>query len=315
MARQIAITGATGIIGQLLVRELLDRGDRVTVLSRSAQRARSVLGEVEAFEWTDPTAGPAPVEALAGRDAVVNLMGEPVAQRWSTEVKERIRNSREAGTRHLVDALREADPRPAVLVSGSATGWYGPHGDEPLDESAPPARGDFLADVTVDWENEARRAEELGVRVVTIRTGVVLSENGGALEKMLPPFKMGMGGPIAGGRQYVPWVHAEDVVGAILFCLDDRGRLRAGERDRARAGDQPRALEDARAGARTPGGGAGARARAQGALRRHVGDHHHRPPGDSPAAARPRLLGGGGRSSKGRLRRRRGSSEATARRA
>ena len=221
MSKQIAITGATGIIGQLLVRELLDRGDRVTVLSRSAQRARAVLGEVEAFEWTDPTAGPAPVEALAGRDAVVNLMGEPVAQRWSTEVKERIRNSREAGTRHLVDALREADPRPAVLVSGSATGWYGPHGDEPLDESAPPARGDFLADVTVDWENEARRAEELGVRVVTIRTGVVLSENGGALEKMLPPFKMGMGGPIAGGRQYVPWVHAEDVVGAILFCLGE----------------------------------------------------------------------------------------------
>ena len=221
MAKQIAITGATGIIGQLLVRELLDRGDRVTVLSRSAQRARAVLGEVEAFEWTDPTAGPAPVEALAGRDAVVNLMGEPVAQRWSPEVKERIRNSREAGTRHLVDALREADPRPAVLVSGSATGWYGPHGDEPLDESAPPARGDFLADVTVDWENEARRAEELGVRVVTIRTGVVLSENGGALEKMLPPFKMGMGGPIAGGRQYVPWVHAEDVVGAILFCLGE----------------------------------------------------------------------------------------------
>jgi uncharacterized protein (TIGR01777 family) len=221
MAKQIAITGATGIIGQLLVRELLDRGDRVTVLSRSAQRARAVLGEVEAFEWTDPTAGPAPVEALAGRDAVVNLMGEPVAQRWNTEVKERIRNSREAGTRHLVDALREADPRPAVLVSGSATGWYGPHGDEPLDESAPPARGDFLADVTVDWENEARRAEELGVRVVTIRTGVVLSENGGALEKMLPPFKMGMGGPIAGGRQYVPWVHAEDVVGAILFCLGE----------------------------------------------------------------------------------------------
>ena len=221
MAKQIAITGATGIIGQLLVRELLDRGDRVTVLSRSAQRARSVLGEVEAFEWTDPTAGPAPVEALAGRDAVVNLMGEPVAQRWNPEVKERIRNSREAGTRHLVDALREADPRPSVLVSGSATGWYGPHGDEPLDESAPPARGDFLADVTVDWENEARRAEELGVRVVTIRTGVVLSENGGALEKMLPPFKMGMGGPIAGGRQYVPWVHAEDVVGAILFCLGE----------------------------------------------------------------------------------------------
>ncbi len=221
MAKQIAITGATGIIGRLLVRELLDRGDRVTVLSRSAQRARSVLGEVESFEWTDPTAGRAPVEALSGRDAVVNLMGEPVAQRWNTEVKERIRNSREAGTRHLVDALREADPRPSVLVSGSATGWYGPHGDEPLDESAPPARGDFLADVTVDWENEARRAEELGVRVVTIRTGVVLSEDGGALEKMLPAFKMGVGGPVAGGRQYVPWVHAEDVVGAILFCLDE----------------------------------------------------------------------------------------------
>lgn len=218
---RVALTGATGTIGRRLVGELLGRGDRVTVLSRSAQRARSLLGEVEAFEWTDPTAGRAPVEALSGRDAVVNLMGEPVAQRWSPEAKEQIRSSREAGTRHLVDALRRADPRPKVLVSGSGTGWYGPHGDERLDESAPPAVGDFLADVCVDWETEARRAEELGMRVVTHRTGMVLAKGGGALEKMVPAFKMGLGGPVGRGRQYVPWVHVDDAVGAILFCLDE----------------------------------------------------------------------------------------------
>jgi uncharacterized protein (TIGR01777 family) len=218
---KVAITGATGAVGTRLVRELQERGDAVTVLSRSAQRARSILGDVEAFEWTDPAAGPAPVEALAGRDAVVNLMGEPVAQRWTTEAKELIRNSRVAGTRHLVDALRQADPRPSVLVSASATGWYGPHGDEVLDETAPPARGDFLADVCVDWETEARRAEELDVRVVVTRNGVVLGEGGGALEKMLPPFRLGIGGPVAGGDQYVAWIHVNDAVGAILFALDN----------------------------------------------------------------------------------------------
>jgi len=218
---KITLTGATGLIGSKLVAELLARGDEVTVLSRDPGRARSTLGNVEAIAWADPSTGPAPVEALAGRDAVVNLLGEPVAQRWSDEAKRKIRQSRELGTTNLVEGLRAADPRPSVLLSSSATGVYGPHGDDELDETAPPARGAFLADVVVAWEAEAQKAEELGMRVAMLRTGVVLSESGGALEKMLPPFKLGVGGPVAGGRQYVPWVHADDVVGAFLFCLDN----------------------------------------------------------------------------------------------
>jgi len=218
---KIAVTGATGAIGQKLVGELLARGDEVTVLSRDPDRARSTLGNVEALAWPDPAGGPPPIEALAGRDAVIHLLGEPVAQRWSEDAKRAIRQSRELGTNNLVESLRSADPRPKVLLSSSATGWYGPHGEEELDESAPPARGDFLADVCVAWEEQARRAEELGMRVATLRTGVVLSSSGGALEKMLPPFKLGLGGPVAGGAQYVPWVHVDDIVGAFLFCLDN----------------------------------------------------------------------------------------------
>jgi uncharacterized protein (TIGR01777 family) len=138
------------------------------------------------------------------------------------DARRRIRASRELGTRNLVEGLRAAaEPRPRVLVSQSAVGIYGPHGDEPVDENTPAASGDFLADVVVAWEAEARRAEELGMRVTLTRTGVVLAYAGGALEKMLPPFKFGVGGPVAGGKQYVPWVHLDDVVGAMLFCIDD----------------------------------------------------------------------------------------------
>ena len=217
---RVAVTGATGTIGRALVGALTGRGDAVVVLSRDSERARSSLGEVEAVAWPDPAAAPPPADALAGCDAVVHLAGEPVAQRWNDDAKRRIRDSRVIGTRNLVEALGAADPRPAVLVSGSATGWYGARGDEPVDESTPPAT-DFLAGVTADWEREAESAEDLGMRVVRSRTGVVLSESGGALEKMLPPFKLGVGGPVAGGRQYVPWIHLDDVVGALLICLED----------------------------------------------------------------------------------------------
>jgi uncharacterized protein (TIGR01777 family) len=205
-----------------LVRALLSRGDEVTALSRDAGRAHDALGDVRALEWKSPKTEPPPAEALAGQDGVVHLLGEPVAQRWSDDAKREIRESRVLSTRNLVGALGAATPRPGVLVSQSASGWYGAQGDERLDESAPAAE-DFLARVVVDWEAEARRAEELGVRVVVTRTGVVLSQSGGALEKMLPPFKLGVGGPVAGGRQYVPWIHADDVVGGILFCLDNPG--------------------------------------------------------------------------------------------
>lgn len=215
---RVAVTGATGTIGRAVVAALRERGDEVVALSRDPERAKERLG-VEAQAWADPKTEPAPASALAGADGVIHLLGEPVAQRWTERAKEEIRASRVAGTRNLVSGLSTAGPRPRVLVSQSASGWYGPRGDEPVDESEP-AADDFLARVCADWEAEAEKAAELGLRVVRARTGVVLAEGGGALEKMLPPFKLGVGGPVAGGRQFVPWVHVDDVVGALLFCLD-----------------------------------------------------------------------------------------------
>lgn len=217
---KVTVTGATGTLGRQVVAELSTRGDEVTVLSRDPERARGALGPaVRALEWADPKAEAPPAESLEGQDAVVHLLGEPVAQRWTEEAKKEIRDSRVLSTRNLVAALHDARSGPTVLVSQSASGWYGARGDEKVDESEP-AAGDFLARVCVEWEAEATKAEELGARVVRTRTGVVLSEDGGALEKMLPPFKLGVGGPVAGGRQYVPWVHTDDVVGSLLHCLD-----------------------------------------------------------------------------------------------
>jgi uncharacterized protein (TIGR01777 family) len=216
---KITVTGATGLIGRRVVARLLERGDAVTVLSRDLDKARQALGDVETHEW-NAEAEPAPSGALLGRDGVVHLGGEPVAQRWTTKSKQAISDSRELGTRNLVAGLRGTDPRPHVLVSASGVGYYGPHGDEPVDESTA-AGDDFLAQVSVAWEREAQAAEELGVRVVRIRTGVVLAKDGGALAKMLPPFKAGVGGPVAGGKQYMPWIHLEDEVSLILAALDN----------------------------------------------------------------------------------------------
>jgi uncharacterized protein len=216
---RVTLTGATGRIGQSLVHALRERGDDVTVLSRNPGRASETLGGgVEAVAW-DPKAGPAPAEALTGRDGVLHLAGEDVGQRWSDDVKREIRASRELGTRNLIAGIRAAEPRPGVLVSASASGYYGPRGPERVDESEPPAN-DFLGEVVQVWEREALAARELGLRVVLLRTGVVLDRDGGALGKMLPPFKAGVGGPVAGGKQYLPWIHLDDVVGLYLAALD-----------------------------------------------------------------------------------------------
>lgn len=214
---RVTVTGATGRIGTRLVGALRKRGDDVTVLSRNPDKARATL-QVEAHAW-QPESEPAPAAALAGRDGVVHLAGEDVAQRWSDDAKRRLRSSRELGTRNLVTGLRAADPRPGVLVSSSAVGFYGPHGDEPVTEDSAPG-DDFLGQLCVTWEREASAAEELGLRVVRVRTGIVLDKDGGALAKMLPFFRLGVGGPVAGGRQYMAWIHVDDLVGIYLAALD-----------------------------------------------------------------------------------------------
>jgi nucleoside-diphosphate-sugar epimerase len=259
-AMRVTVTGATGLIGPQLVAELRERGAQVTVLTRDPARARAALGEVEAVAW-ELLGEPAPARALAGRDAVIHLAGEPVAQRWSARAKQAIRDSRVIGTRNLVDGLTRAheaqdDQPPRTLIGSSAIGYYGAHGEEPLDEDAPPG-GDFLSRVCVEWEDAAAAARELGTRVVHVRTGVVLDRAGGALAKMLPAFRLGVGGPVAGGA---------------------RGRAleRAGQRDRARAGAQPRLLEGPRQGARAALAAARAGLRAARAVRRDCRDRHHR---------------------------------------
>jgi uncharacterized protein len=221
---RVVVTGASGLIGGALVAKLIARGDEVTALTRDPERAQARLGaDIQALSW-DPLSEPAPARALTGRDAVVHLAGEPVAQRWSERARRAIRDSRIVGTRNLVEGLSalpdDDDARPRVLISSSAIGYYGPHGPEPIDEEAAPG-DDFLARVCVAWETEARAVNQLGMRAVQVRNGVVLHRDGGALQKMLPPFRLGVGGPVAGGRQYVAWIHREDVVGMMLAALAD----------------------------------------------------------------------------------------------
>jgi uncharacterized protein len=215
---RVTVTGASGNIGRALVDELVGRGDEVTVLSRNPAAAGL---DVETLGWPDPKRERPPAGAFHGRDAVVHLLGENLAQRWTAEAKREIRDSRVLATRNLVAALATLPEgeRPRTLVSQSAIGYYGPRGSERIDEDQP-GGSDFLAGVVRDWEAEARKAP--GMRVVLTRTGVVLASGGGALAKMLPFFKLGIGGPVAGGKQYVPWVHIDDVVGAMAFCLAEQ---------------------------------------------------------------------------------------------
>jgi len=201
------VTGGTGMVGPRLLRQL----DKPTVLTRNPERARQSIGHLAGriIAW-DPMQGPPQADAFDGVEAVYHLAGESVAgSRWTAAQKARIRDSRVVGTRNLVQGIRQAASKPGVLVTASAVGYYGDRGEEELTESSPPAR-DFLADVCVAWEREAIAAEDLGVRVVTERTGIVLG-HGGALAKMLTPFKLGAGGPLGNGRQWMPWIHVDDL--------------------------------------------------------------------------------------------------------
>jgi uncharacterized protein (TIGR01777 family) len=198
---RIALTGATGFIGGRLVPRLRARGHECVLMRRREG-------------W--------PAESLDGADAVIHLAGEPVAQRWTAEVKRRIRDSRSAGTQNLVRAMSGVARKPAVLVSGSAIGIYGSRGDEILTESSAPGDG-FLADVTREWEGAADGAAALGMRVVKVRTGIVLGPEGGTLAKLLPIFRAGVGGRVASGRQWMSWIHADDLADLFVFAVEEAG--------------------------------------------------------------------------------------------
>lgn len=207
------VTGATGLVGRRLVREL----NGAAVLGRDTTRVRAQLGDVTAFAWL-PQAEPPPLEAFSGIDTIFHLAGEPVAEgRWAAAKKRAIRQSRVEGTTNLCEALKRLEKRPKVLVAASAVGIYGDRGDEELFEGSA-AASTFLAEVCTAWEAEAMRATELGLRVVTTRIGIVLAPDGGALPRMLPAFRLGLGGRLGSGGQWMPWIHVDDVVGLLLHA-------------------------------------------------------------------------------------------------
>lgn len=210
------LTGATGFVGSKLVDTLLHEGDSVNYLGR--KRSKS-LDSRAAFHHWDGLSLP-PLDTIAKVEAVVNLAGEPISQRWSKDVKERIYESRVEGTRQLVKAMGQLRDKPSVLVSASAVGYYGERGDEILTEASRVGVG-FLADVSSDWEKEAVRAREFGVRVVLIRIAVVLGKNGGALKPMLVPFRLGIGGKFGNGQQWMPWIHLEDLTDLLRFAAQN----------------------------------------------------------------------------------------------
>lgn len=214
---KILMSGVTGLIGRSLSEKLQAEGHSIIGLSRSPEKAGNL--PIKAMLRWEPEAGLPPAEAFDGVEAVIHLAGEPVAEgRWTAERKQRIRNSRVISTRNLIEAMRSLTNKPRVFIAGSAVGIYGDRGDEVLDEKAKPGR-DFLANVCVEWEAEANRARELGIRTVEVRTGVVLAKEGGALAKMLPPFKLGIAGPLGSGNQYFPWIHLDDIVGLFELAL------------------------------------------------------------------------------------------------
>ena len=216
---KVLVTGASGLIGSSTADALLARGDEVVGLSRNPARARGSNPKLRWHAW-DPALERPPAEALEGVDGVINLVGESLDQRWTDAAKQRIRESRQTATRNLVQAIAASDPYPRVLVSQSAVGYYGDRGDAVVDESAEPG-SDFAAQVVVAWEAAAQEAETAGVRVATVRTAPVLDRREGLLKRLLLPFRLGLGGPIAGGDQYLPWIHLDDEVAILLWALDD----------------------------------------------------------------------------------------------
>jgi uncharacterized protein len=214
----VAITGATGLIGTALAASFARDGIRVSALVRNTARAAELLPSATLHAW-DATKGPPPESAFEGVDVVVNLIGEPMGDgRWSEARKKLLRDSRVVGTRALVDSLRGLPRRPRVLISASGVGYYGDRGDQILTETTEAGTG-FVAELARDWEAEALKAADAGIRVVRLRNGIVLSRTGGILQKLLPPFRLGLGGRIGTGRQWMPWIHVEDEVALIRHAI------------------------------------------------------------------------------------------------
>jgi uncharacterized protein (TIGR01777 family) len=222
MAGAVAIAGATGLIGSALAAACARDGIKVMALVRDTARAAESLPAATLHAW-DATKGSPPEAAFEGVDVVVNLIGESVAGgRWNEARRKRIRDSRVVGTRALVDALRGLSQRPRLLISASGVGVYGDRGDQILTESSEAGRG-FLPELARDWEAEANRATELGMRVVLLRSGVVLAKHGGILRKLLTPFRLGIGGRVGSGTQWLPWIHLEDQLGLIRHVMVHEG--------------------------------------------------------------------------------------------
>jgi uncharacterized protein (TIGR01777 family) len=213
----ITISGASGFIGRRLLKNLASAGHSLHVLTRHA--GANMPPGVRLSVW-DPMKGQPPRESLENANAIIHLAGEPVAQRWTPEVKQRIRDSRVEGTRQLVEALSALPRGPNVLVAASAVGYYGSRGDELLDESSPPGTG-YLAETCVAWEREAQAAKALGMRVAVIRIGMVLDPAGGALARLLLPFRMGAGGRLGSGQQWTAWIHLADLAEQVRFAVDN----------------------------------------------------------------------------------------------
>lgn len=207
----IALTGATGFVASHLVPKLVGQGHEIRTLGRRP------LDQHPFFQWNLATEPPR--EAIENCDAVIHLTGETVAQRWTAESKGRMRSSRIDSTRNLVAALSKAARKPGMLLVASAVGIYGDRGDELLTEESPRGSG-FLADLVEDWEAASRAAEKLGIRVVNFRSGLILGRDGGAFPKMLTPFRLGGGGRLGSGRQWMPWVHVEDATDLMVFALE-----------------------------------------------------------------------------------------------
>jgi len=214
---RVLVTGASGTIGRAVCDALLARGDEVFALSRSPEKAKQASPNVSWFAW-DPALERPPGEALAGVDGVINLVGEPINQRWTDEAKKRILESRQTATHNLVAAINAADPRPRVLVGQSAIGFYGDRGDATVDEETGPGNS-FDAKVVIAWEAASREVDD-SVRLALMRTGLVLDKDSGLLGELMLPFKLGVGGPVAGGHNYMPWISLDDEVGLLLWALD-----------------------------------------------------------------------------------------------